>query len=502
MTDARPLVQTTCGAVRGAWRGGSAAFYGIPFAQPPVGRLRFAAPAPALPWEGIRDASVPGPTPQRRPFGPVTTIPEPSFPGEETLNVNVFTPAPGDTAARLPVLVWIHGGGFFAGSSSSPWYDGRSFNRDGVVTVALSYRLGFDGFGWITDAPTNRGVRDMVAGLEWVRDNIASFGGDPSRVTIAGQSAGGGAVMTLVASPLARGLFRGAISHSGGGLTLTLEDAQRHGRELARRAGVEPTRAGWGALSEDEVLDAQLAYQAPTALLAVTAAEQARTTLTSDGTRLPFMPLVGDDVLPVSITAALAQGAGADVALVAGTVAHEFTLMTADRAEAWAGTDPVEALVAGGMDVEAARAYVAGQPELSGAALVVGQLGTDLTFRIPTLRWADAHGPRTWVYDFRWPTPLVGLAYHCLDLPFAWDLLDAEGVAAVCGDRPPQDLADAMHGAWVRFITSGDPGWNAWDGHNPRVFGGSADTYGPTADRYGPAADTYEPTRTLAATLT
>ncbi|HSN11844.1 MAG TPA: carboxylesterase family protein [Propionibacteriaceae bacterium] len=494
MTDERPVVQTTSGAVQGVWRGHSAAFYGVPFAQPPVGRLRFAAPVPALPWDGVRDASAPGPTPQRRPFGPVTTIPEPSFPGEETLNVNVFTPAPGDTAAQLPVLVWIHGGGFFAGSPSSPWYDGRSFNRDGVVTVALSYRLGFDGFGWIADAPTNRGIRDMIAGLEWVRDNIASFGGDPSRVTIAGQSAGGSAVISLLASPLANGLFHGVISHSGGRLTLTLDQAERHGRELARRTGVEPTVAGWSALTEDEVLDAQLAYQAPTAPPPATPADQARTTLALKGARPSFMPLVGDDVLPVGITAALEQGAGADVGLVAGTVAHEFTLMTADRAEAWAGTDPVQALVAGGMDVEAARAYVSEQPELTGTAGVLGQLGTDVTFRIPTLQWADAHGPRTWVYDFRWPTPLVGLAYHCLDLPFAWDLLDAQGVTTVCGDQPPQGLADDMHAAWVRFITTGDPGWDAWKGHNPRVFGTQGDMDGTRADTYGP-------TRILAASL-
>jgi para-nitrobenzyl esterase len=480
MSDDRPLVQTAAGPVQGVWRGASAAFYGIPYAQAPVGELRFAAPEQALPWEAVRDASHPGATPQRRPFGPVTTIPEPCFPGDETLNVNVFTPAPGDVSALLPVLVWIHGGGFFAGSSSSPWYDGRAFNRDGVVTVALSYRLGFDGFGWIADAPTNRGVRDMVAGLEWVRDNIAAFGGDPSRVTIAGQSAGGSAGMTLLASPLARGLFHRVISHSGGGLTVSVEDAESHGRELARRAGVEPTRAGWSALSEDEVLDQQLAYQAPTAP-PDTPVDLVRTALTRSGPGLPFRPLVGDDVLPLSIVDALEQGVGAAVDLVAGTVAHEFTLMAAGRAEAWAGTDPVQALVAGGLEQEAAVAYVVGHRELTTTALVLGQLGTDFTFRIPTLGWADRHGSRTWVYEFRWPTPLVGLAYHCLDLPFAWDLLDAEGVTAVCGDAPPQDLADEMHAAWVRFVRRGDPGWPRWDGHNPHVFGGEQrDTYGPT----------------------
>ena len=179
-------VDTAAGRVRGAWRGepgapeASAAFLGIPFAEAPVGELRFAAPVPKAPWEGVRDALEFGATAQRGDPG-VTLIPEPSVPGESTLNVNVFTPRPVDAepGAGLPVLVWIHGGGYFAGSPASPWYDGRRFNRDGVVTVSISYRLGFDGFGWIADAPSNRGVRDWLLALEWVRDNIAAFGGDP-----------------------------------------------------------------------------------------------------------------------------------------------------------------------------------------------------------------------------------------------------------------------------------------------------------------------------------
>jgi para-nitrobenzyl esterase len=475
MTE-RPLVQTTAGSVQGIWRGASAAFYGIPYAQAPIGELRFAAPEPPLAWDGVRDASAPGATPQRQPFGPVTTIPEPCFPGNETLNVNVFTPAPSD--ASLPVLVWIHGGGFFAGSSSSPWYDGRSFNRDGVVTVALSYRLGFDGFGWIADAPTNRGLRDMILGLEWVRDNIAAFGGDPTQVTIAGQSAGGSAVMSLLASPRALPLITRVISHSGGGLTRTLADVERIGREMAVRAGVDPTRAGWSTLTEDEILDLQTAYMAPAQPPPTSAAEHVASTLASRGIGLPFVPLTGDDVLPLPIVEALATGAGADKDLMAGTVAHEFTMATFGFADAWSGTDPVAALSDGGVPAATAAAYVAAHPELASTALVCGQLGTDFMFRLPTLSWLDAHGPSTWSYDFRWPTPLAGLAYHCLELPYAWDVLDAEGVTAVCGDNPPQALADEMHAAWVRFIATGDPGWAAWTGHNARVFGAEqADTY-------------------------
>lgn len=481
MSSERPLVRTAAGSVEGVWRGASAAFYGIPYAQAPVGELRFAAPAAALPWEGVRDASAPGVTPQRRPFGPVTTIPEPCFPGDETLNVNVFTPAPGDADAKLPVFVWIHGGGYFAGSSSSPWYDGRSFNRDGIVTVSISYRLGFDGFGWIEDAPTNRGVRDQIAGLQWVHDNIASFGGDPARVTIAGQSAGGSSVMSLLASPLAQPLINGVICHSGAGLFRTLAEAEQHGRAMAERAGVEPTRAGWSSLSEDEVLDLQTAYMAPPQSTPPTPAEYVARSLASPGIPLPFVPLVGDDVLPLGITAAIAAGTGADKALMAGTVAHEFTMGAMGFAEAWADADPVQALVDGGLTRDNAASYISSHPELTTAAMQLGQLGTDLSFRLSTIDWADTRTTPVWVYDFRWITPVLGLSHHCLELPFAWDVLDADAVIPVTGDNPPQPLADEMHAAWVRFITTGDPGWAAWTGHNPYVFGGEqTDTYAPS----------------------
>ena len=208
-TGEHVVVETNAGAVRGFWRPDSAAFLGIPFAEPPCGDLRFLAPVPVKLVGGVRDALRYGPTPQRKALAEITTIPEPSIPGEDILNLNVFTPRPQaatGSEAPLPVLVYIHGGGYVAGSPASPWYDGAAFNRDGVVTVTVSYRLGFDGFGWLPDAPPNRGILDCLLALEWVRDNIGQFGGDPARVTIAGQSAGGGAVMTLLTMPRARGL--------------------------------------------------------------------------------------------------------------------------------------------------------------------------------------------------------------------------------------------------------------------------------------------------------
>ena len=475
MSEERPVVRTRTGAVAGVWRGDSAAFLGIPFAEAPVGELRFAAPVPARPWTHILDASAPGPTPQRRPFAEVTTIPEPSFPGDATLNLNVFTPAPGG-ADGLPVLVWIHGGGFFAGSPSSPWYDGVAYNRDGVVTVSLSYRLGFDGFGWIDDAPTNRGLRDLIAGLEWVRDNIGAFGGDPSRVTIAGQSAGGSAVMALLVSPLAQGLFSQVIAHSAASLSLSITRARVIGHAFAEKVGVESTRAGWSGLDETAVLDAQAQLMAPPEGPSPTAVTFVKGAIAVGGVALPFVPLVGDDVLPLVVGEALRNRAGAGVRLLAGTVAHEFTPQPQPVRLAWLDADAVQVLADAGLPRDQSRAYVEAQPELTWTADLCGQVVTDLTFRMPLLAWADSRPDLTWVYDFRWPAPGVGLSIHCLELPFTWDVLPR--AVAVVGSDPPQELADELHSAWVRFISGGDPGWPSWDGRNARVFGaGEADTY-------------------------
>ncbi len=211
---------------------------------------------PPEPWDDIRDA-----VDVRRPPRSAATPASPSSPslrcpGDATLNVNVFTPVPGEPGAALPVLVYIHGGGYTAGSPASPWYDGRAFNRDGVVTVTISYRLGFDGFGHIAGAPSNRGVRDWLAALEWVRDNIAAFGGDPSRVTIAGQSAGGGAVLTLLGMPVAQHLFHAVWALSGALADIAPERARTFSARLANLAGVAPTREGFASVPEERLLRA------------------------------------------------------------------------------------------------------------------------------------------------------------------------------------------------------------------------------------------------------
>lgn len=461
MTDDRPEVQTTAGTVRGVWRNESAAFLGIPFAEPPVGELRFAAPVPRRSWDGVLDAGEYGPTPQRATLQEVTLIPEPSLPGDSTLNVNVFTPAPGRTDAALPVLVYIHGGGFVAGSPASPWYDGAAFNRDGVVTVSVSYRLGFDGFGWIEDAPLNRGVLDWLLALEWVRDNIRQFGGDPARVTIAGQSAGGAAVLALLAVPRAAGLFHGAIAISGPIADLPLDEAERLGRAVADRLGVAPTRVGLSTVSEGDVLEVQnvVASPVPAEGDAAEGPLAGLAALASEG--MKWGPVVDGDVLPTKVLEALSAGVSSDIPLVLGTTDNEFNMVPAMLGDALAGVSPSDVLGAIGVPSALGAEYVDSHPGLDSGG-VLGQFITDNLFRRTTREIAEVRAQTdapTWLYRFSWQSPTMHGAVHCLDVPFFFDCLSSERVDVIAGPNPTRSVAVDVHGDAVRFIASGDPGW-------------------------------------------
>ncbi|NYF16860.1 para-nitrobenzyl esterase [Microbacterium sp. AK009] len=476
MNDA--VITLSCGAVRGVWRGepgdpgASAAFLGIPFAEPPVGERRFAAPVPVAPWEGVRDATTYGATAQRGDTG-ITLIPEPSVDGESTLNVNVFTPRPGDAEAALPVLVYIHGGGFTSGSPASPWYDGRAFNRDGVVTVSISYRLGFDGFGEIPGAPSNRGVRDWLAALEWVQRHIRDFGGDPSRVTIAGQSAGGGAVLTLLGMPAAQHLFHAAwaLSPALGDVPASL--ARERSKRLADLAGVPATLEGFRSVPEEHLLArqrdaAKVASKDPLAPL---------TGILRDG--LPWGPVVDGDLLPRATIESLRAGVGGEKALVVGATDDEFTMITDGLRVPLRLIPPALLLRRIGVGREVVRAYLTanGPQRRTGGAALIGRFISDSIFRSTVVRAAEARGDAdTWVYAFSWPSPTRRWSLHCLDVPFWFDGLDLDGVAAIAGDSPPRSLADAVHGSAVALIRDGDPGWPTWASTpgTARVFGGPA----------------------------
>ena len=392
------MVTTDSGAVRGAWHEHTSAdgrtsrhavFRGIPFAAAPVGQLRFAAPQPPVAWDGVRDATQFGPTPQRiSPYNP-PRVPEPSIPGEETLNVSVTTPDP-SASAGLPVLVYIHGGGFIGGSPASPWYVGEAFARDGVVTAVLSYRLGFEGFAWLADAGrdgvvNNRGVLDWLFGLEWVQRNIAAFGGDPSRVTIAGQSAGGAAVMRLLTMPSAQHLFQGVLALSPADASSPVEATAEATRRVAQASGCEPTAESASRVHEDVFFAHREAVDSPR--------DPSQPRIIFKDAPLALAPCVDGEVCEQTVSDALAAGVGADKRLFIGSTAHEFTMMLSPSRQQLAGLDPVPLLVEAGASEELARDVVEDARERGelerGTAWVLGQAISDVIFRSCVAHWAQ-----------------------------------------------------------------------------------------------------------------
>ncbi|WP_395574209.1 carboxylesterase/lipase family protein [Streptomyces sp. BK79] len=458
-----PVVRTAVGQVRGRREDGLAVFRGIPFAEPPVGGLRFAAPRPARPWDGIREAYAFGPPPPQDMglAGPAGALPE----GEDWLTVNVWTPAP-DPAARRPVMVWIYGGAYKLGHSGSPGYDARRIAEDGdLVVVTLNYRVGMEGFAHIDGAPANRGLLDQVAALEWVRDNIAAFGGDPGRVTVFGESAGAGSVACLLSMPRAAGLFHRAIAQSVPGTFFSDALARDVGTALAAELGLGPTVADLAAVEPEQLVKAGQSL-APKMPGMVARWGQAAPTIT------PYAPVVDGDVLPDTPWRALASGASRDVELITGHNRDENRLFTAmagklgqiseERASA-----ALRLYAPGGE-----AAYRAAYPDASANDLYE-RVQTDWLFAMPSLHLAEAHlagGGRAHVYELTWPAPGAGGALgacHALDVPLLFGTFRADlGLLLFEGAEPSAEalaLSSRFRSAWTSFARTGDPGWPAYD---------------------------------------
>jgi para-nitrobenzyl esterase len=490
-------VKTTAGVVRGAELpapGEVHGFLGIPFAESPTGVNRFGAPVPVASWDGVRPCAAYGAT-APQPAQGFTIIPEPIVAGDNCLNLNVFTPDVGaDTA--LPVLVWIHGGGFVNGCNASPWYHGRSFGRDGVVVVAINYRLGIEGFLPLRDAPSNRALLDWLLALEWVHDNIASFGGDPGNVTIAGQSAGAVACATLLATPSAGGLFRRAILMSGSANHLrTVDEARPFAERLADELGVSATREAFARIDRDRIV----AVQPPMGMAGDGESDEeglaTRFAARANG-GLRFAPLIDGDLVPEPPLVALRTRAR-DKQVMLGTTAGE-TDAVAHLAGDLGEDALVTALTSACVSGPAARVYRAAHADDTPTA-VLGHAMTDAMFRIPAVRMAEArNGTATFAYEFQWDSPTGFGSVHCLDLPFVFDVLDADAVNVVAGDDPPQGLADRMHGAWVRFITSGDPGWAPYDVERRGVMVFDDPASALVADPHAASRECFSGTRPLA----
>ncbi|MBZ3904724.1 carboxylesterase/lipase family protein [Streptomyces griseiscabiei] len=489
-----PVVRTPYGSVRGTYEYGEgyetgiAVFRGVPYAAPPFGPRRFRPPAPPEPWAGVRDTVAFGPTPPKPPYSEAFAryLSDPVVPGDDCLNLNVWTPRP-DPGARLPVMVFLHGGALTRGSSAVPVYDGAAFARDGVVLVSLNYRLGVEGYGLFPDAPPNLGLRDQLAALEWVRDSVAGFGGDPDRVTLFGQSAGAISVGALLAVPRARGLFRRAVLQSGPPEALDRDKVRRMVRRMANRLKVPATAEAFAAVDRATLLEAQ--------------AEVGR--LSSPVLGGPAFGIVVDgDLLPTDPLRALTEhGAAPGADLLMGWTRDEHRLWLVpgglqERVDRLGTVALAGARARCHCGPEVPRGYRDLHPD-QGTADLVGRLVTDHLLRVPLHRVADARldqgGARSFLYEFAWPSGVPALgSCHALELGFVFDTGDTPASAKLAGDHAPRDLATALHTAWVRFATDGTPGWPAWDASHPvRVFdtaedtgeGVGEDTAGPDGDR-------------------
>jgi para-nitrobenzyl esterase len=459
------IVNISSGAVRGRVDGEVHAFRGIPYAASVGGANRFRPAQPVEPWDGVRDATAGGliqPQPMMPPpfGGPLPPA------GDDSLNLNVWTPDP--TASGLPVLVWIHGGAFVSGSGIDPTYDGTSFARNGVVCVTINYRLGAQGFMHLADHfpefadSGTLGSQDQVVALRWVQDNIAAFGGDPTRVTVAGESAGGMSVGALLAMPSAKGLFQQAVPQSGAGHNgVSAATASRIAGYMLEAVGVAAgdTQALLAVTSE-QWLEAQVALT--TELQTTRNAEKFGEVA---GAAMPFQPTYGTAVLPQRPIDAIAAGAAADVAILVGTTMEESLVFVVAMAEMFNDvmvTMTMDAVFAGQGETALAQ-YRSTRPDAAPHEIVAA-VETDRMFRVPAVRLADAqsaHNPNVWMYRFDWRTPTLGGIFgacHALELAYVFHTLDSDLAAAFNGPDAPRSLADAMHGAWVHFATHGAPG--------------------------------------------
>ncbi len=472
------IAQTTSGKLRGFEKMDCVQFRGIPYAAPPVGDLRWKSPQRAESWDGVRDATEFGAICHqtvgalerlggaRRPVNPMD---------EDCLTLNIFTPALDD--GRRPTMVWLHGGGFSTGSGRLPWYYGHNFVRDGVVVVTINYRLNAFGFlafdelfgAEFADSGT-LGIQDQVAALEWVRDNIASFGGDPGNVTIFGESAGGMSVGTLLATPSAAGLFHKAIPQSGA-------SHSAHPPDIARRIAERfITHAGVQAGDKDALLAVPVGTMVEfVGTLGQTLVAENRELLGEDfkGFGMPFQPVAGGKVLPEVPIDAIRKGAGKGIGIptLVGTTKEEwklFTLMGRADGTRFRAPRPLRNLLeqAGRSADEFVAAY---EGKVDSEGELLNAIETDRIFRIPAIRLAEAqiaNETPAWVYRFDWPSPAfdgrMG-ACHALEIPFVFDNLSAPGVDAFTGGAAPQSIATNMHAAWVAFAKTGDPGWAPYD---------------------------------------
>ncbi|MGW5723826.1 carboxylesterase/lipase family protein [Amycolatopsis sp. NPDC003865] len=426
-------VEIAAGALRGSERDGVRTFLGVPYAEPPVGELRFRAPRPVRPWSGTRDAT------EWAPRAPQPELTGRGFTGDEDcLHLNVYAPAdPGS----YPVLVWIHGGGGVLGAPHQ--FDASAYARRGVVVVTIAYRLGVLGLLHLPGvADSNLSLRDQVAALEWVRENIGAFGGDPGRVTLAGQSNGGRTVGTLLAVPATRGLVHQAIVQSGTGV-----------------GSVVHTPAEGAAIAEAVLSELAAAPEDLVTLPVKRILEAQQRVSATSGTKVTYRVVVGDELLPRRPLDGVRE-----IPLLIGTTADEEDLFS------WLQSGGAKLLGVGSTmltaeEIEKAVEAYTGlldwpEDQIRDRVLTAGD------WWLPAIRFAEKQRD-AWMYRLDWRIAPRGRglgAVHGLDLPLVFDDIRNKNWRFLFAGRTfpaerMQAMATEMFDVWVRFIATGDPGW-------------------------------------------
>lgn len=436
-------VATSVGRLRGLWEGGVAVFRGVPFAAPPVGPNRFAAPAPVTPWTSTRNAFRFGPPPPQpgRPTG-----------GDGWLTLTVWTPDPG--RAGLPVVVWISGGGYLACDAANPHFAGDALAAAGAVVVSAHYRSGAEGFLHLDGAPDNRALLDQLAALTWVHDNVAAFGGDPDAVTVLGQSAGAGSIAALLTMPVAAGAFRRAILQSIPETYFTTDLAADIATEICAEIGHRPSVDDLADVAPDDLVTAA---QAVTGRLLQRVDRWGSVAYSST----PFSPVVDGDVLPAAPWAALAAGAARDVELLIGHTRDEYSLLAAQLPDV--DDADVDRLIELLTPTPGARRYRDAFPTMVANELRETAL-SDWLYRMPALHLAEAAdrgGARVWLYELRWGFGPWG-ASHGLDTLLVFGTTDVHGEVTTAGPTAlaqTRQLSQTIRADHLAFATTGDPGW-------------------------------------------
>jgi len=465
------IVATASGKVEGIQtKNGVLAFLGIPFAQPPKGDLRFAAPVEVVPWEGVRDAKQSGPA------APQSSDPASQFTqDEDCLNLDIWTPGIG--ARKRPVIVYIHGGAFMLDRSGEPTYDGANISKRGdIVLASINYRLGALGFLYLEDfgaehkGSGSNGIRDQILALRWLKNNIARFGGDPENITVMGESAGAMSVFVLMGLPQAKGLFHRAIAQSGPfNWFRTREYAAKLTSDFMeickKKYGITDV-AGLRKLKPQEIVDAQADLLGNTGVLCP---------------RI-WMPVIDGTVIPKEPFAAIQDGAADGIPLLHGTNRDEYCFwiqfkpgLQSEPLNQFFSEIPWFEKNLGGRKQEVLDFYNTRNPtpgpDKSSIPSSVAY-ATDDIFLVPHIKASEAQAKHTkvWMYRFDWKSRAEKYlnACHGLELPFVFKTFDSSGGGLV-GPNPPRGLSDAMQDAWISFARTGDPNhkglpnWPAYD---------------------------------------